>query len=187
MTTAAVALGLATASTGPARADDRSGRGHREPRYGLDLRVAVPDGVGVTATMSPGPRITVGLGLGTTLGTVAITPEITVALRPGRTCTPTATAKISTVIFTPLIDGVINDQLARIYGDQVTVAMAGRTMEVLQGLVGVDCRLARLHLLARVGYAWEPFASFGGDDTDGDLVIRDWHGPALDLGLRWSL
>lgn len=177
------------ASAPAARADGDSSpaRSSAHPGLGLDLRVAVPDGVGVTATMAHGPRLGFGLGLGTLLGTVALTAEVTLKLGPGGRCSPTLTAKASTVIFTPLMDSVINDQLARIYGNQVTVDMAGRAMEVLQGLAGVDCALPSVHFVARAGYAWEPFSSFGGGGDGGDLDIRNWHGPAIDLGLRWSL
>ncbi|HVV88563.1 MAG TPA: hypothetical protein VHE35_36215 [Kofleriaceae bacterium] len=160
---------------------------HAEPRVGLDLRVAVPDGVGATLTFARGPRLVFGVGLATALGTVAVTPEVTFAVRPASRCTPTLTAKASTIVFTPLMDGVINDQLAKIYGDQVTVAMAGRAMEVFQGLAGVDCALGGAHLVARAGYAWEPFGSVGGDNGEGDLDISNWHGPAIDLGLRWRI
>ena len=134
--------------------------------------------------MTPRPWITAGLGIGTLLGTVAITPEATWKVLPRRRCSPAVTAKLSTVIFTPLVDGVINDELARIYGDQVTVAMAGRAMEVAQGLGGVDCALSSIHLVARAGYAWQLGGSFGGDD---DLTMRNWHGPTIDLGVRWRL
>src|SRR5207244_3463685 len=137
-----LALLTGITAAGAARADDPADVPvHARPKIGLDLRVAVPDGVGVTATFARGPRLALGLGLATTLGTVAITPEVTLHLSPRRRCTPALTAKASTIVFTPLMDGVINDQLARIYGDQVTVAMAGRAMEVLQALAGVDCAL----------------------------------------------
>lgn len=182
----ALLVSASLAAAAPAvRADDAVP--HPEPRVGLDLRLAVPDGLGVTATMTPAPAVTVGLGVGTLLGTVAITPEATWRVRPRGRCTPTATAKLSTIIFTPLMDGAVNRELARIYGDQVTVDMAGRAMALAQGLGGVDCALASVHLVARAGYGWQLGASFGGGGDDGDLTLRNWHGPSLDLGLRWSL
>lgn len=180
-----LALLAATALPAAARADDGVTTGGL--RWAIDARLAVPDGLGATVTITPRPWLTAGLGAGTLLGTVALTPEATWKILPRRACSPTITAKLSTVIFTPLVDGVINDELARIYGDQVTVDMAGRTMEVAQGLGGVDCALARVHVIARAGYAWQVGSSFGGSADDGDLVLRDWHGPTLDLGLRWSL
>ena len=172
----------------PAAADDAgTPPSHREPRWGLDLRLAVPDGLGAAVTWSPSPRATLGLGAGTLLGTFALTPEATLHVLPGRRCTPTATIKLSTVIFTPLMDGAVNAELERIYGDAVTVDMAGRIMEVAQGLAGVDCLAGGLHVVARAGYGWQLGSSFGGGGDDGDLTLSSWHGPTLDLGLRWSL
>jgi hypothetical protein len=184
---AVLALTLAAVVVAPPAAHADEPPGHREPRWGIDLRLAVPDGLGATVTMSPSPRVTLGLGAGTLLGTFAITPEATLLILPRNACTPTLTAKLSTVIFTPLMDGAVNAELERIYGDAVTVDMAGRVMEVAQGLAGVDCALRRVHLVARAGYAWQLGSSFGGGGDDGDLSLSNWHGPTLDLGLRWSL
>lgn len=179
---------LVAATGGAAAADDGAVLApHARPRWGLDARLAVPDGLGATVTFTPRPWLTAGLGAGTLLGTVALTPEATWKILPQRGCSPTVTVKLSTVIFTPLIDDVINDELARIYGDQVTVAMAGRAMEVAQGQGGVDCAVRGMHIVARAGYAWQLGSSFGGSADDGDLVLRNWHGPTIDLGLRWSL
>ena len=184
----AVVAIVVTSTSPPARADDATvAAPHPEPRLGLDLRLAVPDGLGVVATMTPSPRVTVGVGLATLLGTIAITPEATWRIRPAARCTPALTAKLSTIVFTPLMDGAVNRELERIYGNQVTVDMAGQAMELAQGLAGVDCALASAHVIARAGYGWQLGPSFGPSGDDGDLTLRNWHGPSLDLGLRWSL
>jgi hypothetical protein len=47
--------------------------------------------------------------------------------------------------------------------------------------------LSSVHVGARAGYAWQLGSSFGASSDDGDLTLRNWHGPAIDLGLRWSL
>ncbi|MBI3542080.1 MAG: hypothetical protein HY075_02225, partial [Deltaproteobacteria bacterium] len=77
-----------------------------------------------------------------------------------------------------------NKQLEQLYGDQFTVKMAGRWMNMGEALGGVDwVSKGGLHLMLRGGVVGQIGESGGGENSEGNVKLKGWWGPAGELGI----
>lgn len=177
---------MVTQVTGPAE------RAYRElRRQGIDFRVSVPEGVGVAFSYSPAAPLTTAISVNTMLGgTVSVSAEATFNTmwwydpfwKKG--FTPVVTVKFSHIRFTGLVDDIANEQIQKIYGDQFTVKMAGRYVNMGSAMGGFDyVASGGLHLMLRGGIVAQLGESGGGDNSMGNIKLKGWWGPAAELGI----
>ncbi len=162
---------------------------HRE---GIDFRISLPEGPGVAFSYSPAAPITAAISVNSLAGaTVSVSAEATFNTmwwyeplwRKG--FTPVITVKFSNIHFTgALVDSAVNQQLKQLYGDQFTVKMAGRWLNMGSAMAGFDwIHSSGLHLMLKGGVVGQIGESGGGDNSQGDIKLKGWWGPAAEFGI----
>lgn len=158
----------------------------------LDLRVSLPEGAGASFAYTPIAPITVGVSLSSLLGaTVSGSAEVTFNVmwpkKWTRKCALAVTGRVTHLRFTGLTDEIANETIQQIYGKSITVKMAGAAMNGVTGLGGIDCVFNNgVHLFAKGGWLHQVGETKGGDRQTGEITLRDWNGPAADLGIGWA-
>lgn len=158
----------------------------------LDLRVSIPEGVGAAFTYTPIAPITVGVSLSSLLGaSVSGSAEVTFNViwpkKWTRKCALAVTGRVTHMRFTGLTDEIANETIQQIYGKSITVKMAGASMNGVGGLGGIDCVFENgVHLFAKGGWVHQIGETRGGDRETGEITLRNWNGPAADLGIGWA-